>query len=97
MITTPAVYAVFPNLASLPRSTAEAEVKGVNALLNFNSRPFRHLSFNVRYRYNDRDVQTPSFDSTEYVRFDAVPEDTGSPTHQFDSRGRRSTPPPPTA
>jgi hypothetical protein len=84
VITTPTVYAAFPNLASLPRSTAEAEVKGINALLNFNSRPFRHLSFNVRYRYNDRDVQTPSFDSTEYVRFDAVPEDTGSPTHQFD-------------
>jgi MtrB/PioB family decaheme-associated outer membrane protein len=85
VITTPTVYAAFPNLAALPRSTAEAEVKGLNALLNLNSRPFRHVSFNVRYRYNDRDVQTPSFDATEYVRFDAVPEETGSPTHQFDS------------
>ena len=27
----------------------------------------------MRYRYNDRDNQTPSFDATEYVRFDAVP------------------------
>ena len=66
-------------------STAEAEVKGVNALLNFNSRPFRNLSFNARYRYNERDVQTPSFDATEYVRFDAVPEEIGkASTHQFD-------------
>jgi MtrB/PioB family decaheme-associated outer membrane protein len=78
------VFAVFPNLAALPRNTAEAEVQGLNALLNFNSRPINRVSFNVRYRYNDRDVQTPSFDATEYVRFDAVPEDTGSPTHQFD-------------
>ena len=85
LITTPAVYAVFPNLATLPRSTAEAEVKGINALLNFSTRIYKNLAFTARYRYNDRDVQTPSFDATEYVRFDAVPEETGSPTHQFDS------------
>jgi hypothetical protein len=29
----------------------------------------------VRYRYNKRDVRTPIFDATEYVRFDAVPEE----------------------
>jgi len=85
LIATPSVYALFPNLATLPRSTADAEVKGLNALFNFNSRPNKHLSFNARYRYNDHDVQTPSFDATEYVRFDAVPEETGSPTEHFDS------------
>jgi MtrB/PioB family decaheme-associated outer membrane protein len=85
LIANPSVYPFFPNLASLPRGTAEAEVKGVNALINLNSRPYRRISFNVRYRYNDRDNQTPQFDATEYVRFDAVPEETGSPTHQFDT------------
>ena len=29
----------------------------------------------MRYRYNKRDIQTPIFDATEYVRFDAVPEE----------------------
>ncbi len=85
LITTPSVYALFPNLATLPRSTAEAEVKGINALLNFSSRIYKNLAFTARYRYNDRDVQTPEFDATEYVRFDAVPEETGGPTEQFDS------------
>ena len=75
VIANPTVYAAFPHLAALPRSTAEAEVKGVNALLNLNSRPFRNTAFTVRYRYNDRDNQTPVFDATEYVRFDAVPEE----------------------
>ena len=50
-------------------------MKGVNALVNLNSRPFRNTGFTVRYRYNDRDNQTPPFDATEYVRFDAVPEE----------------------
>jgi MtrB/PioB family decaheme-associated outer membrane protein len=75
LIDQPSVHAVFPHLASLPRRTAEAEIQGVNALLNFNSRPFRNLGFTVRYRYNDRDNETPAFDATEYVRFDAVPEE----------------------
>jgi MtrB/PioB family decaheme-associated outer membrane protein len=75
LIAQPSVYAVFPHLAALPRSTADAEAKGVNALINLNSRPFRRIAFNVRYRYNDRDNQTPTFDATEYVRFDAVPEE----------------------
>jgi MtrB/PioB family decaheme-associated outer membrane protein len=86
LIASPAVYAVFPHLAALPRSTAEAEVKGVNALINLNSRPIRRVAFNVRYRYNDRDVQTPQFDATEYVRFDAVPEEIEAGlSHQFDT------------
>ena len=40
----------------------------------------------MRYRYNDRDVQTPEFDAREYVRFDAVPEEIEAGlSHQFDS------------
>jgi hypothetical protein len=75
VIATPATYVNFPHLASLPRSTAEAEAKGVNALINLSSRPYRRVNVAVRYRYNKRDVQTPLFDATEYVRFDAVPEE----------------------
>jgi hypothetical protein len=72
--------------AQLPRSTAQAEAKGVNTLLNFSSRPFRPRNFTVRYRYNQRDVQTPTFDATEYVRFDAVPEEIEEGlSHQFDT------------
>ena len=86
LIAAPSVYALFPHLATLPRSTAEAEVKGVNALVNLNSRPFRNTGFTVRYRYNDRDNQTPQFDATEYVRFDAVPEEIEEGlSHQYDT------------
>jgi hypothetical protein len=82
-----AVYAVFPHLAHLPRETAEAGATGLNFLLNLNSRPTRNVSFNVRYRYNERDVTTPEFDATEYVRFDAVPEEIEEGySHQFDTK-----------
>jgi MtrB/PioB family decaheme-associated outer membrane protein len=75
LINTPAVFAAFPHLAQLPRATAQAEAKGVNTLINLSSRPARRVNVTVRYRYNERDVQTPPFDATEYVRFDAVPEE----------------------
>jgi hypothetical protein len=75
VIDSPLVLAAFPHLTSPPRPTALAEAKGVNALLNFTSRPYRRIGLTVRYRYNERDVQTPTFDATEYVRFDAVPEE----------------------
>lgn len=82
---TPAVQAAFPHLAHLPRESAEAKVRGVNALVNFNSRPVRNLTFNARYRFNERDNQTTPFDATEYVRFDAVPEEIEEGiSHQFD-------------
>lgn len=58
----------------------------MNTLLNFSTRPFRPRNFTVRYRYNQRDVQTPTFDATEYVRFDAVPEEIEEGlSHQFDT------------
>ena len=88
LIAQPAVYALFPNLAQLPRNSAQAEVKGLNALFNFNSRPNRIFAFQMRYRFNDHNNETPAFDGVEYVRFDAVPEETGGETEQFDIRRR---------
>jgi MtrB/PioB family decaheme-associated outer membrane protein len=78
-----AVWALFPGLKSLPRTSAEAEVKGVNAVLNFTSRPSKYVSFNARYRYNDHQNKSAIFDAVEYVRFDAVPEETGGETEHF--------------
>jgi hypothetical protein len=75
VINSPVVFAAFPHIAQLPRPTAEAEARGINALINLSSRPSRRVGFTVRYRFNDRDVRTPIFDATEYVRFDAVPEE----------------------
>lgn len=83
LIAQPSVYAVFPGLASLPRGTAEAQVKGLNALFNFTSRPNKYVAFTMRYRYNDHRNETPVFDAVEYVRFDAVPEETGGETEHF--------------
>lgn len=83
VINSPAVFASFPALARLPRSTAEAEVRGINALFNFTSRPNRFFGLTMRYRYNDHKNNTPHFDAVEYVRLDAVPEETGSETEQY--------------
>jgi MtrB/PioB family decaheme-associated outer membrane protein len=85
-IANPTVYASFPNLATLPRTTAEAKVHGLNGMLNFTSRPNSFFGLSMRYRFNDHRNLTPEFDATEYVRFDAVPEETGSPTEQFNIR-----------
>ena len=80
------VYQTFPALANLPRPTAEARVHGLNAMFNFTSRPNDFFGLSMRYRFNDHENLTPAFDATEYVRFDAVPEETGSATQQFDIR-----------
>lgn len=69
------VYAQFPQLASLPRQTAEAKVHGLNGAFNLISRPNNFFGLNVRYRVNSHNKLTPAFDATQYVRFDAVPED----------------------
>ena len=82
-IANPTVYASFPGLAALPRSTAEASVRGYNAAINFNTRPAPLWGLTVKYRYNDHENRTPLFDATEYVRFDAVPEETGGMTEPF--------------
>jgi hypothetical protein len=75
VIANPATYVNFPHLAALPRSTADASAEGINTLVNLNSRLSQRVNLTVRYRYNRRDVKTPVFDATEYVRFDAVPEE----------------------
>lgn len=74
ILNTPSVLAAFPHLTDLPRATAEAEARGINALISLSARPYRRVNFTTRYRYNSRDVQTPVFDASEYVRVDAVPE-----------------------
>ncbi|OFW05243.1 MAG: hypothetical protein A3I61_10840 [Acidobacteria bacterium RIFCSPLOWO2_02_FULL_68_18] len=85
VINSPVVFAAFPHLAALPRTTADAEARGVNTLINLSSRPSRVVNFTVRYRFNDRDVRTPAFDAREYVRFDAVPEEIEEGlSHQYD-------------
>jgi MtrB/PioB family decaheme-associated outer membrane protein len=71
------VYARFPGLQSLPRATAEADVRGINGLINFTTRPNNFFGLSARYRYNKHENRTPGFDATEYVRFDAVPEESG--------------------
>jgi MtrB/PioB family decaheme-associated outer membrane protein len=81
-----AVYATFPGLAKLPRSTAEAKVHGLNAMFNLTARPNRYVGVRMRYRFNDHRNLTPEFDAVEYVRFDAVPEETGGETEHFNIR-----------
>ncbi len=83
-INNPTVLAQFPGLQALPRQTAEASVHGVNAMFNLTSRPNRRFGLRMAYRFNDHKNLTPEFDATEYVRFDAVPEETGSGTENFD-------------
>lgn len=75
VVANPAVYAQFPGLAQLPRSTADAQVKASNIGLNLRSRPHRLVNLSARYRYASHDNQTPVWDATNNVRFDAVPED----------------------
>ncbi len=82
-VANPTVYKTFPGLAALPRATAEASVHGVNAMFNFTTRPNSFFGLNMRYRFNDHKNLTPEFDGTQYVRFDAVPENTGNSTEQF--------------
>jgi MtrB/PioB family decaheme-associated outer membrane protein len=87
MIANSAVYALFPGLRNLERSTAEAVVHGVNALLNFTTRPNEHFAFDVRYRFNDHENRTPVFGASNNVRFDAVPEAVpGTETEHHDIR-----------
>jgi len=87
MISTPQVYALFPGLAKLPRATAEAEVRGLNALLNYTTRPTDNFALDIRYRFNDHENRTPHFNGEYNVRFDAVPEYVpGTETEHFNIR-----------
>ena len=73
VIANPKVYALFPGLASLDRSTARADARLWNANLGFNTHPGRYFGLTARYRYFSRDDRTPAFDATDYVRLDATP------------------------
>lgn len=81
------VYAQYPGLASLPRSTAEAKVHALNGAFNFVARPNNFFGLNMRYRVNNHNNLTPAFDASNYVRFDAAPyASTHGVTQQFDIR-----------
>ncbi len=71
-----ATYLFFPGLASLQRSTAQGDVKGLNAAINFSTRPTEFFGFDMKYRFNDRKDETPVWHYDYNVRFDAVPENT---------------------
>ena len=69
-----ATYAYFPGLAKLPRPSAEGQVDGLNAVINFATRPTDYFAFDMKYRFNDHKNQTPEWNGSYNVRFDAVPE-----------------------
>lgn len=74
VIANAATYAFFPGLARLPRASAQADVKGLNAIINFATRPTDFFAFDMKYRFNDHENGTPHYDYSYNVRFDAVPE-----------------------
>jgi hypothetical protein len=76
-------YATFPNLASLPRESAEMYVNYATSVMNVTSRPIKYLTLNARYRYNTRSDFTRGFDGGEYVRLDTVPEEGGGESEPF--------------
>jgi hypothetical protein len=78
-----AVYASFPELASLPRETADMHVNYTTAAMNISSRPHKYVTLTARYRYNGRSDFTREFEAVEYVRLDTVPEETGGPSEPF--------------
>src|SRR5207247_6212576 len=83
VINSPTVFAQFPNLASLPRATAQAKVNGVNAVINFSSRESRTIGFDAHYRYNDHVNRTPLFDGTQFVVADGTPTSIGAISEHF--------------
>lgn len=86
VIATPAVYALFPGLATL-RPTAEAEVKALAATINYATRPSKYFGFDMRYRFNDHKNTSEEFDASYNVRFDGVPEAVpGTETEHFNIR-----------
>ena len=72
------VWAVFPSIKELPRATAEAKVRGINALMNFSSRPTTKVGFTAKYRHNTHASTSRPFPYEENVRFDATPEESGT-------------------
>lgn len=73
------VLAAYPGLAKAPVNPG-MEIEALNAQVAFVTRPSQNVSFDVKYRFNERQNQTPLFDYTYNVRFDAVPEYTPGET-----------------
>jgi hypothetical protein len=78
-----ATWAAFPELAQLPRDSAQMRVNYTTGTFNVSSRAIRNLTLSARYRYNSRSDFTQPFHGIEYVRFDAVPEETGGISEPF--------------
>jgi len=74
VINAASTLALFPGLKQLPRASAQAEVKAVNAMINYSTRPNRYFGFDMRYRFNDHKNEMPAWDYSYNVRFDSVPE-----------------------
>jgi len=72
-----ATWAAFPGLAELPRDSAGMRVNYTTGTANVTSRAIKNLTLSARYRYYGRNDFTRGFEGIEYVRFDAVPEETG--------------------
>lgn len=70
------------DLSSLDRRSAEAKANLGAATLNVITRPSRSFNINGRYRFARFDNRTPHFERHEYVRFDQVLEEGGSPEFQ---------------
>ena len=51
--------------------------------MNVSSRAIKNVTLAARYRFNSRSDFTREFDAIEYVRFDAVPEETGGASEAF--------------
>ena len=83
VIANPVAYASFPGLAALPRDAADLNVNYTTATMNVSSRPHKYITLTARYRYNGRSDFGREFDAKEYVRFDAVPEETGGIREPF--------------
>jgi hypothetical protein len=83
VIANPIVYASFPELASLPRETAQMRVNYTTGTMNVSSRAIKDLTLTARYRFNSRSDFSRPFHGVEYVRFDAVPEETGGISEPF--------------
>jgi hypothetical protein len=76
-----ATWAAFPELRQLPRDTSNMRVNYFTGTANVTTRAIKNLTLTGRYRQNSRTDFTHEFDAVEYVRFDAVPEETGGITH----------------
>ncbi len=82
-IANPIVYNSFPGLAELPRDRAQMRVNFATGTMNVSSRAIKNVTLSARYRFSSRTDFTREFDAVEYVRFDAVPEETGGVTEPY--------------